>query len=62
MIVIVAEGDDAGGAYRIADEVKKKFEHFDTRVSVLGHMQRGEVQVARIECLQVAWVSLRWKH
>jgi 6-phosphofructokinase 1 len=41
MIVIVAEGDDAGGAYAIAKEVKKKFNEYDTRVSVLGHMQRG---------------------
>lgn len=41
MIVMVAEGDDAGGAYKIAKEVKKRFEQFDTRVSVLGHMQRG---------------------
>jgi 6-phosphofructokinase 1 len=41
MIVIVAEGDDAGGAYAIAKEVKKRFNQFDTRVSVLGHMQRG---------------------
>ncbi len=41
MIVIVAEGDDAGGAYAIAEEVKKRFTGFDTRVSILGHMQRG---------------------
>jgi 6-phosphofructokinase 1 len=41
MIVIVAEGDDAGGAYAIAREVKKRFNEFDARVSVLGHMQRG---------------------
>lgn len=41
MIVIVAEGDEAGGAYQIAEEVKKLFTQFDTRVSVLGHMQRG---------------------
>jgi 6-phosphofructokinase 1 len=41
MIVIVAEGDEAGGAYKIAGEVKKRFNQFDTRVSVLGHMQRG---------------------
>jgi 6-phosphofructokinase 1 len=41
MIVIVAEGDDAGGAYAIAKEVKKRFKEYDTRVSVLGHMQRG---------------------
>jgi 6-phosphofructokinase 1 len=41
MIVIVAEGDEAGGAYDIAEAVKKKFNQYDTRVSVLGHMQRG---------------------
>jgi 6-phosphofructokinase 1 len=41
MVVMVAEGDDAGGAYKIAKEVKKRFSQFDTRVSVLGHMQRG---------------------
>ena len=41
MIVMVAEGDDVGGAYQIAKEVKKRFSQFDTRVSVLGHMQRG---------------------
>ena len=41
MIVIVAERDDAGGAYKIADAVRQRFDSFDTRVSVLGHMQRG---------------------
>ena len=41
MIVIVAEGDDAGGAYDIAEEVKSRFNEYDTRVSILGHMQRG---------------------
>ncbi len=40
-IIIVAEGDDAGGAYAIADKVKLALPHFDTRVSVLGHLQRG---------------------
>jgi 6-phosphofructokinase 1 len=41
MIVIVAEGDDAGGAYTIAEEIKKTFPQFDARVTVLGHLQRG---------------------
>ena len=41
MIVVVAEGDEAGGAYQIAEEVKNRFSNFDTRVSVLGHIQRG---------------------
>ena len=34
-------GDDAGGAYKIAEKVKKKFSKFDIRVSILGHLQRG---------------------
>ena len=40
-IVIVCEGDDAGGAAIIADAVKKIDPHFDTRVTILGHVQRG---------------------
>lgn len=40
-IIIVAEGDESGGAYKVADEVKKNFPQFDVRVSILGHMQRG---------------------
>ncbi len=40
-IVIVAEGDERGGAFEIAKLVKEKFNHYDTRVSVLGHIQRG---------------------
>ncbi len=40
-VVIVAEGDDAGGAYDIAAEVKKRIPDFDFRVTILGHIQRG---------------------
>ncbi|HEY0899411.1 MAG TPA: 6-phosphofructokinase [Sphingobacteriaceae bacterium] len=40
-IIIVAEGDDAGGAFQIATIMKERFPHYDTRVSILGHMQRG---------------------
>ncbi len=40
-IVIVAEGDDAGGAFEVAKKVKEKFDYYDTRVVVLGHVQRG---------------------
>ncbi|MEN8927819.1 MAG: 6-phosphofructokinase, partial [Flavobacteriales bacterium] len=46
-IVIVAEGDDAGGAFEIARKVKEKFDFYDTRVSVLGHLQRGGKPSAR---------------
>jgi 6-phosphofructokinase 1 len=40
-IIIVAEGDTEGGAFEIAKKVKEKFNHYDTRVTVIGHMQRG---------------------
>ncbi len=40
-IIIVAEGDDAGGAFDVARKVKEKFDYLETRVTVLGHIQRG---------------------
>jgi len=40
-IIIVAEGDDAGGAYDIAKKVKEKFKHYEIKVTILGHLQRG---------------------
>ncbi|MEM9984074.1 MAG: ATP-dependent 6-phosphofructokinase, partial [Bacteroidota bacterium] len=40
-IIVVAEGDDAGGAFEVAEKVKEKFSYYDTRVVVLGHIQRG---------------------
>ncbi len=40
-IVVVAEGDEAGDAMTIADQVGKGSEFRDTRVTVIGHMQRG---------------------
>ncbi len=40
-IIIVAEGDNAGGAFEIANTVKTKYPTIDTRVSILGHIQRG---------------------
>ena len=40
-IIIVAEGDDAGGAYEVAEQVKANFDHYETKVTVLGHLQRG---------------------
>lgn len=40
-IIIVAEGDDLGGAYDVAAKVKALDNSYSTRVSILGHMQRG---------------------
>jgi 6-phosphofructokinase 1 len=40
-IIICAEGDESGGALEVQKFVNKHFPHFETRVSILGHMQRG---------------------
>ena len=40
-IVIVSEGNKYGGAYDIAKKVKERFNHYDTKVTILGHLQRG---------------------
>ncbi len=40
-IIIVAEGDEAGGAYVVGEALKNKFPNSDIRISVLGHIQRG---------------------
>lgn len=41
-IVVVAEGDDAGGAFQVAAEVKKRLTTpVEIKVTVLGHVQRG---------------------
>lgn len=39
-IIIVAEGDDEGGLV-VAERIKENFPHYDVRVSILGHIQRG---------------------
>lgn len=40
-LVIVAEGNKNGNAMEIADRVKKKLPEFDTKVTIIGHLQRG---------------------
>jgi 6-phosphofructokinase 1 len=40
-IVMVAEGDETGGAQAVAQKVLEKLPHLDARVTVLGHIQRG---------------------
>ena len=39
-IIVVAEGDDAGGAFEVAKKVEENYD-YQTRVVVLGHIQRG---------------------
>jgi 6-phosphofructokinase 1 len=45
-IVIVAEGDDAGGAFLIAQQVWERLK-LEYRICVLGHVQRGGSPTAR---------------
>ena len=40
-IIIVGEGEKNGGADEVAAFVKSKLPHYDTKVTVLGHVQRG---------------------
>lgn len=40
-IVIVAEGEEAGGAFQVAEMVKEKLNAYEIKVSILGHIQRG---------------------
>ena len=40
-IIIVAEGGEHGGAADIAAQVKKRLPKYETRVTTLGHIQRG---------------------
>ena len=40
-VVIVAEGEELGGAADIARLVKERLPHYEARVTTLGHIQRG---------------------
>ena len=40
-IVVVAEGNESGGALPIVEYLKKKLPNVDIRVTILGHIQRG---------------------
>jgi 6-phosphofructokinase 1 len=40
-IVLVAEGEKAGGALTIAKQVERDYPQYDVRVTILGHIQRG---------------------
>jgi 6-phosphofructokinase 1 len=40
-LIVVAEGDEFGGADQVAKLVKEKMPEIETRVCILGHIQRG---------------------
>src|SRR5690606_17529899 len=45
-VFIISEGDEYGGAQKFAEDFKKRFD-VDTRVTILGHIQRGGSPSAR---------------
>lgn len=40
-LVIVAEAGESGRTFRIAEEVSKRFDYYESKVTILGHLQRG---------------------
>lgn len=46
-LIIVAEGDETGGAMHLADQLKDEFSKYELRVCILGHIQRGGTPTAR---------------
>jgi len=40
-IIVVAEGDDTGGAANVASRIKEHMPNVEARVCILGHIQRG---------------------
>jgi 6-phosphofructokinase 1 len=42
-IVVIAEGDQVGGAMELDQIIKEKYPQYDTRVTILGHVQRGGI-------------------
>lgn len=45
-IVLVAEGEEEGGAIEISRRFRAKFPHFEVRYTILGHIQRGGIPCA----------------
>lgn len=45
-IVIVAEGNPTGGANEVAEKLKEVTSQYETKVTIIGHMQRGGAPTA----------------
>lgn len=45
-LVIVAEGDETGGALKLSEKLEPDFKQYDMRVGILGHIQRGGAPTA----------------
>lgn len=46
-LVVVAEGDETGGALKLCATLEKDLEDYDMKVCILGHVQRGGNPTAR---------------
>lgn len=46
-LVVIAEGDETGGALKLSEELKPEFSKYEMRVCILGHIQRGGNPTAR---------------
>ena len=57
IIVIVAEGDEMGGAVKVAKKVSKQFTALSPRVTILGHIQRGGRPTA-LERVNASWMGM----
>ncbi len=40
-VVVVAEGNNHGPSYKIAEDLKEVFVEYESKVTILGHLQRG---------------------
>lgn len=63
-ILVVAEGDEAGGALKVAQELQQRFPHYEIRATVLGHIQRGGSPTAtdRILASKLAMAAVERLH
>ena len=46
-LVVIAEGDETGGALKLSEKLKDDFSKYEMRVCILGHIQRGGNPTAR---------------
>ncbi|RYD81700.1 MAG: 6-phosphofructokinase [Sphingobacteriales bacterium] len=46
-LIIVSEGDDAGGVFEVVEKIKAQVDNIEYRIVVLGHIQRGGTPSAR---------------
>jgi len=40
-LIVVAEGNENGNAQQLANEIRLRFPDYDTKVTIIGHLQRG---------------------